>query len=56
MYHINIVILPFPIESTAAMVPQQLAKHASAQAAVGSRDDKGNIIGQRRDAIKFAKK
>ena len=44
------------LESTGAVVPQQLAKHPSAQAAAGSRDDKGNIIGAKRDAIKYSKK
>jgi ATP-dependent RNA helicase DDX23/PRP28 len=44
------------LESTGAVVPQQLSKHASAQAASGSRDEKGNIIGAKRDSIKFAKK
>jgi ATP-dependent RNA helicase DDX23/PRP28 len=44
------------LESTNAVVPQQLAKHPSAQAAAGSRDDKGNIIGAKRDGIKYSKK
>jgi ATP-dependent RNA helicase DDX23/PRP28 len=44
------------LESTNAPVPQQLAKHPSAQAVSGARDDRGNIIGAKRDSIKFAKK
>lgn len=44
------------LESTNAAIPAQLAKHPAAQAPVGSRDDKGNIIGQKRESIKFAKK
>ena len=44
------------LENTNAAVPQQLAKHPAAQAAAGSRDDKGNIIGAKRDAIKYSKK
>ncbi len=45
------------LESTGAVIPQQLAKHPAAQAAVGSRDEKGNLVtGQKRDSIKYAKK
>jgi ATP-dependent RNA helicase DDX23/PRP28 len=44
------------LEATDAVVPQQLARHPAAQAPVGTRDDKGNIVGQKRDAIKYAKK
>ena len=44
------------LESTGAAVPQQLAKHPSAQAAVGTRDDKGKLIGSKKDAIIYAKK
>ncbi len=44
------------LESTNAAVPQQLAKHPAAQAPVGTRDEKGNVMGQKRDSIKYAKK
>ena len=44
------------LENTKAMVPQQLARHPSAQVAVGTRDDKGNIIGQKKDKVQYAKK
>lgn len=43
------------LESTSAVVPQQLAHHPSAQAPTGSRDDKGNVIGQRRDSVKYTR-
>lgn len=44
------------LEQTNTPVPHQLAKHPSAQAAVGTRDDKGNLMGQKKDSIMFAKK
>ena len=44
------------LESTDSPVPHQLARHPSALAAPGTRDDKGNLMGQKRDSIMFAKK
>ena len=44
------------LESTDAVVPVQLAKHPAAQAPLGTRDDKGNIVGQKKDSVIFAKK
>jgi ATP-dependent RNA helicase DDX23/PRP28 len=44
------------LESTGTPIPQQLAKHAAAQAPVGTRDEKGNVMGQKRDAIKYSSK
>ncbi|KAJ1425268.1 P-loop containing nucleoside triphosphate hydrolase protein [Ochromonadaceae sp. CCMP2298] len=41
------------LESTDTPVPSQLAHHAAAQAPVGSRDDKGKLMGQKKDAIQF---
>ena len=44
------------LEATNMPVPQQLARHPSAQAARGSRDDKGKIIGERKkDQVLYAK-
>eukprot|EP01038_Epipyxis_sp_PR26KG_P005883 gene5883-8113_t len=36
--------------------PHQLAKHPSAQAPFGTRDDKGNLVGKKKDSIQFSKK
>jgi len=44
------------LESTGANVPQQLAKHPSAQAAAGTRDEKGNLVGSKKDQIVYSKK
>jgi ATP-dependent RNA helicase DDX23/PRP28 len=44
------------LESTDTPVPHQLARHPSAQAVVGARDDKGKLLGQKKDNIQFAKK
>mmetsp|Transcript_12243 Transcript_12243/g.18357 ORF Transcript_12243/g.18357 Transcript_12243/m.18357 type:complete len:703 (+) Transcript_12243:15-2123(+) len=44
------------LESTDTPVPHQLAKHPAAQAPVGSRDEKGNIIGSKKDSIVYSKK
>jgi ATP-dependent RNA helicase DDX23/PRP28 len=44
------------LESTGTPVPQQLAKHPAAQAPTGTRDEKGNIVGQKKDAIKYSSK
>lgn len=43
------------LEDTGADVPPQLSAHASAQAPVGTRDDKGKLVGAKRDAVMFAK-
>lgn len=43
------------LESTDAGIPHQLAHHPAAQAAPGTRDDKGRLVGQKKDAIMFAK-
>ena len=44
------------LESTEAVVPQQLAKHPSAQAAVGTRDEKGKLLGTKKDGIVYSKR
>jgi ATP-dependent RNA helicase DDX23/PRP28 len=44
------------LESTNSVIPAQLARHEAAQAALGSRDEKGKLIGQKKDAIMYAKK
>ena len=45
------------LESTNANVPQELARHASAQAAVGTRDKtSGKLVGAKKDQIMYAKK
>ena len=36
-------------------IPQQLLRNPAAQNAVGSRDDKGKLLGQKKDAVMFAK-
>ena len=36
------------LESTESVVPQQLARHPNAQAPVGSRNDRGELVGQKR--------
>lgn len=41
------------LEATDAVIPIQLARHPAAQAPVGTRDDKGKVMGQKRDAVKF---
>lgn len=41
------------LESTDTPVPHQLAHHAAAQAPVGSRDDKGKLIGTKKDSIQY---
>jgi ATP-dependent RNA helicase DDX23/PRP28 len=43
------------LESTDTPVPTQLAKHPAAQAPVGSRDEKGNIVGEKRSSVKYLK-
>jgi len=44
------------LESTDMPVPHQLAKNPAAQAPVGSRDEKGNLLGTKRDSIQYSKK
>jgi ATP-dependent RNA helicase DDX23/PRP28 len=44
------------LESTGADVPHELAKHASAQAAVGARNADGKLISAKKDQIMYAKK
>jgi ATP-dependent RNA helicase DDX23/PRP28 len=39
-----------------ASIPLQLKQHPAAQSASGTRDEKGNLLGQKRDAIKFSKR
>lgn len=41
------------LESTGTPVPSQLAHHAAAQAPVGSRDDKGKLLGQKKDSVQY---
>jgi ATP-dependent RNA helicase DDX23/PRP28 len=41
------------LESTGALVPAQLAHHASAQAPVGTRDDKGKLLGSKKDSVQY---
>jgi ATP-dependent RNA helicase DDX23/PRP28 len=44
------------LESTGASIPQELARHASAQAAVGTRDKtSGKLVGSKKDQILYAK-
>jgi ATP-dependent RNA helicase DDX23/PRP28 len=43
------------LESTGTPVPHMLAKHPAAQAPLGSRDDKGKLLGSRKDAVQYAK-
>ena len=43
------------LESTNAAIPQQLARHPAAQAPLGSRDEKGNVVGQKRDSVKYTR-
>ena len=44
------------LESTGAGIPQQLASHASAQQQVGTRNESGKLLGEKKDKIQFAKK
>lgn len=44
------------LESTSASIPQELARHPAAQAAVGTRDDKGKLVGSKKDQIVYSKK
>jgi ATP-dependent RNA helicase DDX23/PRP28 len=36
-------------------IPQQLLRHPAAQNAMGTRDDQGKLMGQKKDAVMFAK-
>ncbi|CAM9802029.1 unnamed protein product [Ascophyllum nodosum] len=44
------------LQSTESHVPQQLAKHNAAQAAVGTRREDGTLVNSRRDMVMFSKK
>lgn len=44
------------LESCGADIPPQLARHPMAQAPYGSRDEKGNVVGTKKDMIQYAKK
>lgn len=44
------------LESTGSVVPPQLSRHPSAQAAKGARDEKGRLVGSKKDQIMYAKK
>lgn len=44
------------LEQCDAIVPTQLAKHPQAQAPMGTRDEKGNVVGSKRDSIQYSKK
>lgn len=44
------------LEATNMPVPHLLANHPSAQAPVGSRDDKGKLVGTKKDSIQYSKK
>ena len=44
------------LESCNADVPAQLARHPMAQAPFGTRDDKGNMVGTKKDTVQYAKK
>lgn len=41
------------LESTDTPVPHQLAHHAAAQAPVGARDDKGKLLGTKKDSVQY---
>lgn len=43
------------LESTGTPVPSQLAHHPSAQAPVGTRDDRGKLVGMKKDSIQYLK-
>ncbi|CAM9464920.1 unnamed protein product [Phaeothamnion confervicola] len=44
------------LTSTGAKVPEALATHADAQAAVGTRRDDGELVGKKRDTVKYSKR
>ena len=44
------------LESTGAAIPQQLARHEAAQAAIGTRNESGKLVGQKKDQIMYSKK
>jgi ATP-dependent RNA helicase DDX23/PRP28 len=41
------------LEQTDTPVPSQLAHHAAAQAPVGTRDDKGKLLGTKKDSVQY---
>jgi ATP-dependent RNA helicase DDX23/PRP28 len=43
------------LESTDSVIPQALAHHAAAQAPPGTRDDKGKLVGGKKDSVVYAK-
>lgn len=44
------------LESTDMKVPPELARHPSSQQAPGTRDDRGQLVGQRKEATIFSKR
>ncbi len=44
------------LESTESKVPPELARHASAQHAPGTRNEDGKVMGQKKDAIMYSKR
>ena len=43
------------LESTDTPVPHQLAHHPAAQAPAGTRDDKGKLVGSKKDSVQYLK-
>ena len=43
------------LESTGAAVPHQLASHAAAKAAPGTRNERGELMNKTRDKVQYAK-
>ncbi len=43
------------LEATGMPIPHQLAKNPAAQAPAGSRDEKGNLVNNKRDSIQYLK-
>ena len=52
----HILLLQEYLQSTESHVPQQLAKHNAAQAAVGTRREDGTLVNSKRDMVMFSKK
>jgi ATP-dependent RNA helicase DDX23/PRP28 len=44
------------LESTNSSIPDQLQRHPSAQNKAGTRDERGNIMGQKRDNVRYSSK
>jgi ATP-dependent RNA helicase DDX23/PRP28 len=42
------------LEQTGTAIPHQLASHPAAKCAPGTRDDKGNVMGMKRDKVQFS--